>query len=254
MQVISQARNEYQLALQCANLSSNIQKLIDHKEVTDEDSGKQYIELLYEHFENDLSSVIGKLNVKESVNIMRKVLKPLAVMEENGIFHSDLKPENISMEGKILNCGSSISFGQKMKLMRLGKLPKSELLYYPPEVICTEEYVLNKVDVYSWGMIFYQMLTGKSKENLEEELELRLTDHNKFLEGFDKIEFANNTLKEDIIELMNKVLNLNNKCRPTFKQILDCMLNRDYYKGKYVATRELLGKAELERGIFQNNT
>ena len=253
-QIIVQARNEYQLALQCTNLTPSVQQLIDHKEEIDQESGKQYIELLYEHFENNLNSVIGKLDEKEAVSIMRKILRTLAILEANGIFHSDLKPENIAVEGKnikILNCASSLSFGQKMELMKLGKAAKSELLYYPPEAIRSEEYVVNKIDVYSWGMIFYQMMTMKNKEDLEKEIELRLTDHNKFLGNLDKIEFKSDTLKEDILRLLLKVLNLNNKSRPTFREALDYILNRDYYKQKYLGTRELLGKAESERSTYK---
>ena len=248
---ITQARNEYQLSLQCANLSEAIPKLLDHKEETDEASGRQYIELLYEHYGEDLYSVLGKLNIKEVLAMMAQILKPLVIMEENGIFHSNLNSENIAVEGKsikILNFGASITFNEKVKLIEEGKL--KERSYYPPEVLRSESSILNKVDVYSWGIIFYQMMAGKSESDLEGEIELRLTNHDKFIESLDNIEFKDSTLKEDVLEILRKALSSNYKNRPTFKEILDYMVNKDNYREKYIITKQALRNVYSERGKF----
>lgn len=252
---IAQARNEYRLCLQCGKLSDGVAKLLEHREVADEASGKLYMELLYEHYSEDLYSVIGKLEGKKLLKLMRKVLEPLIAMEENGIGHADLRPGNIAVNGKqvkILNCGASVNFEQKIERVKAGKAGGEDLLYCPPEIVRAEECPINKVDVYSWGMIFYQMVTEKTDKDLEAEIELRLTDHNKFLENLKSIELKgeNGSVKEDIVKALRKALSLNHKNRPSFKEIFDYLLNRDYYKKKYRTTKELLSKVTAERGKF----
>eukprot|EP00826_Nyctotherus_ovalis_P038338 TRINITY_DN3586_c0_g1_i10.p1 TRINITY_DN3586_c0_g1~~TRINITY_DN3586_c0_g1_i10.p1 ORF type:complete len:352 (+),score=99.28 TRINITY_DN3586_c0_g1_i10:57-1112(+) len=256
---IAQARNEYRLCAQCGNLSDGVAKLLEFREVADEASGRQYMELLYEHYSEDLYSVFGKLEGKKLLKLMRKVLEPLITMEENGISHADLNPRNIAVEGKkikILNCGASVNFGQKIERIKAGKARGEDVLYCPPEVIRAEEHAVNKVDVYSWGMIFYQMVTEKTEKDLEAEIELRLTNHNKFLENLNNIDLKddNGLVKEDIVKALRKALSLNYKKRPSFKEIFDYLLNRDYYKKKYMTTKEQLHKVTVERGKFPLHT
>lgn len=100
---------------------------------------------------------------------MRYLSQPSADGGRQGIIHYDLKPGNILFDengdAKITDFGLSKivdtpDSGDSMELTSQGA---GTYWYLPPECFFTEENVRisNKVDVWSIGVIFYQMLYGK---------------------------------------------------------------------------------------------
>lgn len=104
----------------------------------------------------------GKLPVNEAVGIMNQLCDALAYAHKLTI-HRDLKPQNIMVQTdgavKILDFGLA-------KLMSPGRLNKSSMAlgtayYQSPEQSVHLTELDQRADIYSLGVILYQMLTGE---------------------------------------------------------------------------------------------
>ena len=106
----------------------------------------------------------GLFKESDAVPIMRNFLEALAYLHENLIVHRDLKPENLLFASKSDNTDIRIAdFGLATKL----KTPDQKLTlrcgspgYVSPELLRDEGYNCSS-DVFSAGVIFYVMLTGR---------------------------------------------------------------------------------------------
>jgi serine/threonine protein kinase len=95
----------------------------------------------------------------EAINIAEGVLKGLVVMHGEHVIHRDIKPENILMQGdvpKIADFGiSRMLDASEQASTTAGTLP-----YMSPEIL-SEEGGTHKSDVWSLGVMLYEMVTGK---------------------------------------------------------------------------------------------
>lgn len=111
----------------------------------------------------------GRLDIPESLRIIRQSLSALAYAHEKGVIHRDLKPENILLtsEGEV----KVADFGLA-RFLRKGSLAASVAgtpFYMSPEAWSGR--FLPQSDLWSVGVILYEMLTGLlpfGGENYEE--------------------------------------------------------------------------------------
>ena len=84
-------------------------------------------------------------------------------MHENGVFHRDLKFENILLSGtlelKIADFGLSINISD-MKGKETTSQQVGTKKFMPPEVVAREEYVPAKFDIFSAGVILFTLYSG----------------------------------------------------------------------------------------------
>ena len=122
---------------------------------------------------NNLKDIInqqGKLYSNTAINIFRQILEGIehlhnsrGVGEDIGIIHRDLKPENILInqdnEIKIVDFGLSkaIDF---TSITTTGDSMGSPI-YKSPEQITDSKHIDKRSDIYTLGVILYQMLTGE---------------------------------------------------------------------------------------------
>jgi serine/threonine protein kinase len=117
----------------------------------------------------DLVNDKKKLSFSETLKISGSVLPALQYIHSKGLVHRDLKPENI-----ILEAGSRkvviIDFGLSIKSIdsttdtstdKLCEVIKGSPLYMAPE-FWEKRKVNSKADIYSYGVILFQMLTGEA--------------------------------------------------------------------------------------------
>ncbi len=112
----------------------------------------------------------GPLNWKRACRLMAQILDGLQAAHDNGIVHRDLKPDNIMVvrsEGgrevvKILDFGIaklSQPEGEGINLTRMG------MVFGTPSYISPEQaqgrIVTHSADIYSAGVILFQMVTGR---------------------------------------------------------------------------------------------
>lgn len=148
----------------------NIVKVIDSGET---DNGILFIVFEYIKGQNlaDLLKKEGALSLCRAMDLMRQVLDGLGDAHAKGIIHRDLKPENLMIvtEGveekiKILDFGIS-TFVQGIVNDTHRLTMTREFLgtpvYSAPEQLRGDP-VSVKIDIYAWGLIFLECITGRS--------------------------------------------------------------------------------------------
>ena len=126
--------------------------------------------LLMEHIEGvNLRQAMqnGGLTTREALAIVPKLCDALHYAHEHGVLHRDIKPENILIdtEGrvKIVDFGLAklrdegvLSFTLTQSGAKLGTLA-----YMAPEQVEKPADVDHRADIYSLGVVLYEMLTGE---------------------------------------------------------------------------------------------
>ncbi|MBR3624538.1 MAG: Stk1 family PASTA domain-containing Ser/Thr kinase [Selenomonadaceae bacterium] len=114
---------------------------------------------------NTLKSLIkekGRLSVAEAVHIAREIAEALSQAHSEGIVHCDIKPHNILMmengHAKIADFG--IARAVTESTLTYGGNIVGSVHYFSPEQ-AKGTYITPKSDIYSLGIIMYEMITGK---------------------------------------------------------------------------------------------
>ncbi len=101
----------------------------------------------------------GKLSFDEALDYMMQILNASDEMHRHGILHNDLKPDNLYLlyDGTIRVCdfGAATHISQREEKHILGTAN-----YLAPEVILNKKYSVQS-ELYSLGIIFYELLTGE---------------------------------------------------------------------------------------------
>jgi len=111
----------------------------------------------------DLSSVvrrIGRLPQDKAVEVSRQICAGLAAAHERGVIHRDLKPSNVMLDGagkaRITDFGlASVASSIEGAEARAGTPA-----YMAPEQLSGREVTI-KSDIYSLGLVMYEIVTGK---------------------------------------------------------------------------------------------
>lgn len=113
-----------------------------------------------------LSQVIeekGKLDYKEAISIAKQVASALSLAHKNQIIHRDVKPHNIlitsSGTAKLADFGIARAISKESIAEGDEKIMGSVHYFSPEQARGT--YVDERSDLYSLGIVLYEMLTGK---------------------------------------------------------------------------------------------
>jgi serine/threonine protein kinase len=109
----------------------------------------------------------GGLSAREALVIVPKLCDALHYAHEHGVLHRDIKPENILIDSegrvKIVDFGLAklrdegvLHFTLTQSGAKLGTLA-----YMAPEQVENPSDVDHRADLYSLGVVFYEMLTGE---------------------------------------------------------------------------------------------
>src|SRR5713101_1637204 len=142
-----------------------------------ETDGRHFLSMEYIKGE-ELSSLIrriGSLPVDKSIQLARQICAGLNAAHDVGVLHRDLKPANIMIDGD--GNARILDFG----LAGLSEeLPENELAagtpaYMAPEQLQGKEQTV-KTDIYSLGLVLYELFTSKKAfeaKTLAELIEMR---------------------------------------------------------------------------------
>ncbi|MBZ0201113.1 MAG: protein kinase [Ignavibacteriaceae bacterium] len=116
----------------------------------------------------------GRLSTSQTIDLMQQILSGAAYAHKKGFVHRDLKPSNviISKDGiaKIMDFGISKSLKETKGITRTG-VKIGTVLYMSPEQIKAQEPTIQS-DIYSLGIILFEMLTGKNPFDFPTEFEI----------------------------------------------------------------------------------
>ncbi len=100
---------------------------------------------------------------QEAINIMEQVLSAVAVAHAHNIIHRDLKPQNILIDdkgvAKITDFGIAVAMSENALTQTNTVL--GSVHYLSPEQ-ARGGMATKKSDIYSLGIILYELLTGTS--------------------------------------------------------------------------------------------
>ncbi len=125
--------------------------------------GIKYITMPYVQG-SDLATLLkkqGKLSVERALAIARQIVSGLTAAHEAGVVHRDLKPENIMIEGEfamIMDFGIAKALSGTERTM--AGAVRGTIGYMAPEQ-ARGEPVDQRVDIYAFGLILYDLLVGR---------------------------------------------------------------------------------------------
>lgn len=114
----------------------------------------------------------GRFNEKEGVQIIRQVFDALTFMHERNCCHLDIKPGNLMLEEnndqgyptvKVIDFG--IAYRGRNVFAPICSSRSGTVEYGAPEVTCELKYSPASADIWSAGIVFYEMLCGKPPYN-----------------------------------------------------------------------------------------
>lgn len=178
-----------------------------------EDHGKYFI--VMEHIEGrTLKSLIkrrGYLTVLETVDIMIQITSGIACAHDSYIIHRDLKPQNILVledgTAKITDFGIAMALNSN-ELTQTNSIMGS-VHYLPPEQ-ANGKLATVKSDIYSLGIMMYEMLIGKVPFKGDNAVEIAIKQ---IKEQIPSVREINNDIPQSIENIILKATAKNPKNR-----------------------------------------
>ena len=109
----------------------------------------------------------GAVSSVEALAIVPKLCDALQYAHENGVLHRDIKPENILLDArgrvKIADFGLALMAGDAVPgaTLTLSGTRLGTPHYMAPEQVEKPHDVDHRADIYSLGVVFYELLTGE---------------------------------------------------------------------------------------------
>src|SRR5271154_4342308 len=153
---LARFNNEVRIARQVSH--PNVCRVYDIGEV----DGQPYISMEYVDGEN-LSALlrrIGRLPNDTAVEMARKLCAGLAAAHEKGVLHRDLKPSNVMLDSRGQILLTDFGLAGLADQISGAEVRNGTPAYMAPEQLAGKE-VTARSDIYSLGLVFYEIFTGK---------------------------------------------------------------------------------------------
>src|SRR5580698_5302853 len=154
--MLARFHNEVRIARQVSH--PNVCRVYDLGEL----NGQPYLSMEYIDGE-DLGSLlrrIGRLPADKALGFARRICAGLAAAHDKGVLHRDLKPSNIMIDSQgqvfITDFGLAAVTGE----LREAQAREGTPAYMAPEQLAGRE-VTARSDIYSLGLVLYEMFAGK---------------------------------------------------------------------------------------------
>ncbi len=111
---------------------------------------------------NEIIAERAPMDYREVIDISRQVASALKVAHKNKIIHRDIKPHNIMVtsDGVVKLADFGIAKAVNDATLSTGSKIIGSVHYFSPEQ-ARGNYVDERSDIYSLGIVMYEMLTGK---------------------------------------------------------------------------------------------
>ena len=202
-EILQRFKQELILARQITH--KNVVRIYDMGEA----DGVRFITMEYVDGE-DLRSILrksGKLPPPEAVSIMQQIGRALDACHAEGVIHRDLKPGNVMRDktGKVL----IMDFGLAQSALTSGLTQTGMLLgtleYMSPEQAKGQELGPTS-DIYAAGLIFYELLTGRSPYEAKSAMESLMKRHH---ERATPVSVVEKTVPRDLSNVVSRCIEPN---------------------------------------------
>lgn len=189
--------------------------------------------ILLEYCSSDLKKSIKKLTNEQRVSIIFEISNAMMKVHSLNIIHRDLKPCNILLDennhAKVSDFGLSkiMSYQSQTEMSFVGTMN-----FMAPEIMLQKNKYTEKVDVYSFGILVYFVLT-KGK----------LPEINMMQVCNGEMAIIPDTINEISKNLIQKCWSFEPNNRPSFEQIVDIII-----KNKF----KLINDVNINDSIIQN--
>ncbi len=178
-----------------------------------EDDGLYYIVMEYVEGKTlkQLLKKRGSLTLSECIDIMLQLTDGMAHAHDSYIVHRDLKPQNIMIEddGQIKITDFGIAMALNSTQLTQTNSVMGSVHYLPPEQAAGKGTTI-KSDIYSMGIIFYELLTGELPFKGDSAVEIALKQMKEPLPDVHKL---NNDIPQSIENIILKATAKNPKNR-----------------------------------------
>ncbi|HIS38339.1 MAG TPA: Stk1 family PASTA domain-containing Ser/Thr kinase [Candidatus Onthousia faecavium] len=178
-----------------------------------EDDGLYYIVMEYVEGKTlkQLLKKRGSLTLSEAIDIMLQLTDGMAHAHDSYIVHRDLKPQNIMIEddGQIKITDFGIAMALNSTQLTQTNSVMGSVHYLPPEQAAGKGATI-KSDIYSMGIIFYELLTGELPFKGDSAVEIALKQMKEPLPDVHKL---NNDIPQSIENIILKATAKNPKNR-----------------------------------------
>ncbi|HOD53415.1 MAG TPA: protein kinase [Candidatus Cloacimonadota bacterium] len=124
----------------------------------------------------DVIRQTGPIPESRALKILNQLLEGLGYAHKKGIIHRDIKPSNIILDSednvKIMDFGIARIVGDKHMTKTGAKV--GTIFYMSPEQVRAEKTIDQRTDIFSLGITFYEMLTGKLPYNTNTESDFEI--------------------------------------------------------------------------------
>jgi serine/threonine-protein kinase len=155
---VQRFRHEARAVAQLAH--PNIVTVIDRGEA----DGRQFIVFEYVDGENlrELIARTGPLPIRRTIEIALQMARALSFAHDHGLVHRDVKPQNVLLNGdgeaKVTDFGIARSLDVERGMTQTGTVLGTSNYIAPEQA--NGEHVEPRTDVYSLGVVLYELLTS----------------------------------------------------------------------------------------------
>lgn len=108
----------------------------------------------------------GELSVPEAARILREVADALSYAHERGVVHRDIKPDNVLLSGRhalVMDFGvaKAVSESTGRNALTTAGIALGTPTYMAPEQAAADPHTDHRVDLYAFGAMAYELLTGR---------------------------------------------------------------------------------------------
>ena len=212
-----------------------IHQLIDHPNICKIEEiiySNDFIYIILEFCSNgDLFEWISKTSHSLNCRIITQIISAIQYLHQRGIYHHDLKPENIFLDSnyniKIGDFGNCDTIDNNSPQSFFGTIE-----YTPPEIFLNNKISKDLIDIYQIGLLIYEIFTGilpwkENKENLIVEIK----------SGINYIPDFIPLLYREVIE---SCININPLKRPSINNLISIITKNNEKNKKFINTAKKL--------------
>mgnify|MGYP003681880752 CR=1 FL=1 len=209
-----------------------------------EDNGKHYIVMEYVRglTLKELITKRGALMIDEAVYFAKQLTAALACAHNKGLIHRDIKPQNVLMkdDGTLKMADFGISLAENAIQLTGDNSVLGSVHYLAPEISKGEQASFQS-DIYSLGIVFFELLTGDIPYKADQAVSIALMH---IREDIPSVREINSTIPQSVENIVIKATAKNKKfryqnCQEMLDDLENCLSDEHKFDSKVIIEEEV---------------